>query len=323
MKKAKETGLIVEKLETLETLQSAPALEDTEDAASESDGSDGHPEDAATDEEEAVASAAREPWHPPMKLKDYVTKSEWATDAATMSVRVISASHLPKRSGGGGDGAFDGSGGADDSASLEVELLGAPCDAKKWPVSAACVNDGVKHIFDLAVAFDVAEPRLALLRFTVLRQGMPCAQTVVPVHRMRKGVRWTQLYDPLSYSDKVTADYLLTRLLVMVHIEPFGDVANKRSRLAQVGRKAGKLLGKLGKGATKKAMKARTSLLATGAGGFMQPRASFLTSSVGPPPEEDELTRCFREAAAKDLKVPPLLTAVPAKSALKKSKYGD
>jgi hypothetical protein len=70
----------------------------------------------------------------------------------------------------------------------------------------------------------VAEPRLALIRFTVLRGGvhvtnwriktchkpfrngswlLKVAQTVVPVNRIRPGVRWLQLFDPVSNSDKV------------------------------------------------------------------------------------------------------------------------
>ena len=200
-------------------------------------------------------------------------------------------------------------------------------------MSAEVENDGVKHIFDQAMAVDVAEPRLALLRFTVLRGGLPVAQTVIPVHRMRKGVRWTQLYDPLSYSDKATSDYLLTRLLVMVHFEPFGDVAKKRWGLGRAGHKAGKVLGKLGKGAVNTAMKARPSV-SMGTGSFMQARrASLLAVPTGPPPDglpgEDELTRHLREGkaaaeeAAEALKAPPPSTAKPAKSALKKSRYGD
>ena len=108
----------------------------------------------------------------------------------------------------------------EDGASFELELHGVPCDAKKWPASSEVSNDGVKHVFDEAVCVDIAEPRLALMRFTVMRHGVPCAQTAVPCHLMRPGVRWLQLYDPLSYSDKVTSDYLLTRLLVFVHKEP-------------------------------------------------------------------------------------------------------
>ena len=42
------------------------------------------------------------------------------------------------------------------------------------------------------------------------------AQEVVPVHLMRPGIRWVQLFDPNARSEKVTEKYLLTRMLVMI-----------------------------------------------------------------------------------------------------------
>ena len=208
------------------------ASEDEDDEEEEEEDSDGDPNDDVTDEEGEDAKR----WHPPQSFEAYVAESKWATEAATYTVRVLSVSHLPKKSSGAAASSSSGNGGSsgatssifsaapveDDSglASLEVELHGAPCDSHKWPPSDEVSNDGVKHVFDEAVSVDIAEPRLALMRFTVMRQGVPCAQTVVPCHLMRPGVRWVQLYDPLSYSDKVTADYLLTRLLVLVHKEP-------------------------------------------------------------------------------------------------------
>jgi chemotaxis protein histidine kinase CheA len=226
-------------------------VDDESEDDEEGEDSDGNPDDAATDDE----GSDGERWHPPTSVQTYVATSKWATEAATYTVRVLSASHLPKSSAStnssGSSGASGGGGASssssifsaaaaedDGNASLEVELHGAPCDCRKWPPSSEVSNDGVKHVFDEAVAVEVAEPRLALLRFTVLRQGVPCAQTVVPCHLMRPGVRWVQLYDPLSYSDKVTSDYLLTRLLVLVHKEPLGSKAkggHPSSRFGQLG----------------------------------------------------------------------------------------
>lgn len=78
----------------------------------------------------------------------------------------------------------------------------------------------------------VAEPRLALVRFAVMRGGQPVAQAVAPVNIMRQGVRWLQLYDPVSFSDKPTAEYLLTRLLVHVELDPISAKGKKRKQKA-------------------------------------------------------------------------------------------
>ena len=141
------------------------------------------------EEEEVVVeggAASKQPWAPPVKFKDYVAESPWATEAMSLCVRVLSASHLPKRASGD-----ESSGGDhDEKASVEMEIVGAPCDCRRWGPSVPTAADGVKHIFDECLSTDVAEPRLALLRFAVLRGGNPVAQTVVPVHRMRQGVRW-------------------------------------------------------------------------------------------------------------------------------------
>jgi hypothetical protein len=42
------------------------------------------------------------------------------------------------------------------------------------------------------------------------------AQTVVPVHLMRPGLRWVQLYDPDARTGLLTERFVLTRLLVLV-----------------------------------------------------------------------------------------------------------
>ena len=81
-------------------------------------------------------------------------------------------------------------------------------------------NDGVKFVFDEAFETAVAEPRLALLRFAVLRQGTTVAQTVLPVHLMRPGLRWAQLYDPQAASGAATAEFSMTRMLLLVHRAP-------------------------------------------------------------------------------------------------------
>ena len=80
----------------------------------------------------------------------------------------------------------------------------------------------------------VAEPRLALLRLAVLRAGAPVAQTVVPVHLMRPGLRWVQLYDPSSVSDKVTSDFIMTRLLVLVQVESLKKLRSEPHRRASL-----------------------------------------------------------------------------------------
>jgi hypothetical protein len=145
-----------------------------------------------------------------------------AADGATQAKAAEKAARLDAEKASGGV----------DSASVEVEVFGAPCDARAWPPSKEVGNDGVKHIFDEAFTCCVAEPRLALLRLAVRRGGAVVAQAVVPVHLMRQGVRWCQLYDPVSHSHEVTADFLLTRLVVVVSAEPASqsDAAGKASR---------------------------------------------------------------------------------------------
>jgi len=134
--------------------------------------------------------------------------------------------------------AAEAAAGGQDAASVEVELYGAPCDARSWPASKEVGNDGVKHIFDEAFTCAVAEPRLALLRLSVVRAGVPVAQTVVPVHLLRQGVRWCQLYDPVSHSHEVTADYILTRLVVVVSVEPaLGKADATKSRFTRLFKK--------------------------------------------------------------------------------------
>jgi hypothetical protein len=46
------------------------------------------------------------------------------------------------------------------------------------------------------------------------------AQTVVPVHLMRPGLRWVQLYDPDARTGTLTERFVLTRLLVLVGLQP-------------------------------------------------------------------------------------------------------
>jgi hypothetical protein len=59
---------------------------------------------------------------------------------------------------------------------------------------------------------------------------MKVAQTVVPVHLIRSGLRWVQLYDPISHSDRVSSDYLLTRLLLLVGTEPLSDAVKEKTK---------------------------------------------------------------------------------------------
>ena len=193
-----------------------------EEEEEDSDFEDGAYEEADTDEED-------EHWAPPEDLEAYA-KTQWGDRATHLAVRVLSVSHLPAGGGGDDDGGGGGGpgGGADAKAAVECELFGAPCDARKWAPSAEVGNDGMKHIFDAALCADVAEPRLALLRLAVLRAGAPVAQTVVPVHLMRPGLRWVQLYDPSSHSEKVTESFLMTRLLVYVASEPYGTSHEKK-----------------------------------------------------------------------------------------------
>ena len=302
--------------------------EDEEDPESESDDSDGMDE-----EDENNSEDNDERWAPPKRFHEYVSQSEWSTEAKTLCVRIISASHLPAPTGEevgleshrrvGEDGEDDKQDSeeviARGGTSIDVELMGAPCDCKKWATSKAITNDGVKHIFDQAVVVNVAEPRLALLKLTVLRKGVPIAQTVVPVHRMRTGLRWTQLYDPLSYSDKVTADFLLTRLLVLVHLKPY--VSSKpMSRLMRIGRSVRSVL----KGG---ASMRRAAHLVSRSSGILAEKGTF------PAGGDDELTQRFNEALEKAAaqafweasgpNVPPPPGTMPKKSAINRSKHHD
>ena len=308
---------------------------DDDNGGSESDGSDGMPDDEQNDSENED-----ERWTPPRKFKEYIAHSEWATEAMTLCVRVISASHMPmpaiadsgqrersktvdldseEKDESQEEDEFMTSQG---EASLEVELLGAPCDNKKWTNSRAAGNEGTKHIFDQAIVVNIAEPRLALLKFVVLRKGVAIAQTVVPVHRMRSGLRWTQLYSPEAFSDKVSADYLLTRLLVMVERKPFIPPVQK-SNFAQIW---GSVKGAFGK------KKLPPGLMHESIAGLDANKSPVSTdpSNLG----DDELSRRLRQAQEEaeeretqafwensGTKKPLPASATPAKSALKTSKH--
>jgi hypothetical protein len=185
--------------------------------------------------------------------------------AITLTVRIISAENIPD-SLNAPDGAkrglnrskssyFSSSADADASgnssssvfssnAKVEVELHGAPCDRRQFTMREARPREGTKHIIDQAFAAPVAEPRLALLRLSVLTGysdgandsgggssgAQTVAQTVLPVNKLRPGLRLVQLYDPQSMSDKVTQEFMLTRLLVMVNVEPLKGKASKKGK---------------------------------------------------------------------------------------------
>ena len=311
-----------------------------DDSDDDHGGSERGGSDSMSDDEQNDSENDDEMWTPPRKFKEYIAQSEWATEALTLCVRVISASHLPMPAPAEGgqrekpktvdldseekdesvlDDEFMNSQG---EASIEIELLGAPCDNKKWTNSRTAGNEGTKHIFDQAIVVNVAEPRLALLKFVVLRKGVAIAQTVVPVHRMRSGLRWTQLYSPEAFSDKVSADYLLTRLLVMVDRKPYLPPA-PNSKLALVW---GSMKGAFGRKKLPPNL-VHESIAALDANTSPVP---VDTSNLG----DDELSRRLRQAQEEaeeretqafwensGTNKPTLASATPVKSALKKSKY--
>jgi hypothetical protein len=53
-----------------------------------------------------------------------------------------------------------------------VDLVGLPCDQRRWSCDEVKGSAGSKFVFDLAFGGCVAEPRLALLKFAVLRGGV-------------------------------------------------------------------------------------------------------------------------------------------------------
>jgi hypothetical protein len=204
---------------------------------SDSDGEIGEVEDVSSIVGEDTV------WKQPRDCESYFTSSKYGKEAMLLSVRILSASHLPApvssivgtttRSAsftdfdvgrksfdlGTGSGEEDGGWEGPDKVNIEVEVCGVGCDQRQWAPSQEVGNDGVKHFFDEAFSCNIAEPRLSLIRFSVLRKGLPIAQTVIPVSLMRPGVRWAQLYDPDSQSNTVTSDFLMTRLMMVIKIE--------------------------------------------------------------------------------------------------------
>ena len=147
--------------------------------------------------------------------------------AINLTVRIISVENIPDAADAPSrTSSFASS--TNDLAAVEVEVHGAPCDRARFASAAPHASEGTKYIFDESMTTPVGEPRLALLRFTVVKQGLAVAQAVLPVDRVRPGVRWVQLYDPLSMSDKVTQDFILTRLLVLVSCEPIQSKASAK-----------------------------------------------------------------------------------------------
>jgi len=170
-----------------------------------------------------------EAWVPPINSEDYIN-GPFGNEARLLHFRVISAAHLPNPPGGSASSSSSGSSSSSDSEKTCVgcEIFGAPCDKKSF-ITKDVGNDGVKFVYDEGFSTLVAEPRLALLKLTVYRQSLPIAQTVVPVHLMRNGLRWVQLYDPISHSDRVSSDYLLTRLLVLVASDPLPNESDLKN----------------------------------------------------------------------------------------------
>lgn len=113
------------------------------------------------DEHEAWEDEA---WKPPINQQEYIS-SPWGEAARQIHIRVVSAAHLPSSSS---------SSDQVEKAYVEMETYGAPCDKRLFTTSEVG-NDGVKFVFDESFTSIIAEPRLALLRFTVYRQSIPVA----------------------------------------------------------------------------------------------------------------------------------------------------
>jgi hypothetical protein len=146
-------------------------------------------------------------WHPPVDTLAYLKESEYGDQAISLCFRVFNASHLPSpsmsttssrrtssivgtldsladltqhvnsglshnTSGSSSSGSTSQMVEGQDKVSLQVEVCGAPCDKKQWPVSKEVGNDGVRHMFDECFCCDIAEPRLALIKFSLLRKGI-------------------------------------------------------------------------------------------------------------------------------------------------------
>jgi hypothetical protein len=145
-------------------------------------------------------------WHPPVDTLAYLKESEYGDQAISLCFRVFNASHLPSPSmsttssrrtssivgtldsladltqhvnSGLSHNTSSSSGSTSqmvvegqDKVSLQVEVCGAPCDKRQWPVSKEVGNDGVRHMFDECFCCDIAEPRLALIKFSLLRKGI-------------------------------------------------------------------------------------------------------------------------------------------------------
>ena len=188
------------------------ADDDDDGFASDYDMDKSDDEETSSSEEESDEDGSEKcRWYPPTDINEYIETSPFATEAMNLTIRIISAENIPGSSMNGGmgqkklrrqgspaglfsmdsygsSGGGGGGGSGDGACTVEVELHGAPCDQRQFVMKTPPrPSEGTKFIFDQALATPVAEPRLALLRVTILRQNAPVAQAVLPVDKLRPG----------------------------------------------------------------------------------------------------------------------------------------